>query len=116
MPETEPTLLSCLLLFEGETAREIGMPMDPVILSLRGILDRQSCEIESINALITFLRAHWAFNEVDFKSPEEAGLPAVLRKLQPALDRIGAPEPSFSVPRPLRIIGTVEKCAAPGRF
>ena len=73
------------------------------------------CEIEAVNAIIIFLRAHGVFNEDDFKLPEEAGLPAVLRKLQQTLDRIEAAAPSFSLPSPLRIIRTVRELRGVGK-
>ena len=95
---------------------EALLKMDPVIVSLPGILDQQLCEIEAVNAIVSFLRAHGVFNEADFKLPGEAGLPAVLRKLQRALDRIEAPAPSFSLPSPLRIIRTVAELRGVGKI
>jgi hypothetical protein len=94
---------------------EVLMGMDPIIISLRGILDRQLCEIVAVNAIITFVRAHGVFDEADFKLPEEAGVPAVLRKLQQALDRIEAPAPIFSLPPPYRIIRTVGEMRGVGK-
>jgi hypothetical protein len=114
--------LSDLLLSSGSLSRrrldrlEALLKMDPVIISLPCIWDRQLCEIEAVNAIIIFLRAHSALNAADFKLPEEAGLPAILRRLQMALDRIRAPAPSFSLSLPLRIIRTVGEMRGIGKL
>jgi hypothetical protein len=95
---------------------EALLRMDPVIISLSGIWERQLCEIKCINAVIAFVRAHGAFDAADFRLPEGAGLQAVLRKLQRALDRIGAPTPGFSLLPPYRIIRTVGEMRSVGKL
>jgi hypothetical protein len=94
---------------------EALLEMDPVIVSLPGIWDQQLREIEAVNVLIMFLRAHRVFDAADFKLPKEAGLPAVLRNLQQALDRIEAPAPGFSPPPPYRIIRTLGEMRGVGK-
>jgi hypothetical protein len=83
------------------------LKMDPAILSLKAILNHSMIRIMAIEIVIIFLRAHGVFDEAEFRLPDGAGLPAILRRLQKALDRIGAPPPSFSLPPPFRIIRTV---------
>jgi hypothetical protein len=95
---------------------EALLEMDPIIRSLPVVWDREWYEIESINSVITFLRAHGAFDEADFKLPHEAGLPAVLRKFQKAFDRIEAPAPTFSLSPPLRIVRTVGELRGVGKL
>ena len=47
---------------------ETLLAMDPIILSLSEILNRPLFEIEAIDVLIAFLRAHGAFEEDDLRS------------------------------------------------
>src|ERR1700722_10108217 len=54
---------------------EALLGMDPIIVSLPGIWDQQLCEIEAVNAIIIFLRAHNVFDAADFRLPGEVGLP-----------------------------------------
>jgi hypothetical protein len=95
---------------------EALLKMDPVIISMRGILDRPMYEIEAIDILLAFLRAHGAFEKADSELPNEAGLPAVLRRLQKALDRIEAPLPDFALPPPFRIVRTIGELRIAGRL
>jgi hypothetical protein len=94
---------------------EALLEMDRVILKWRGIWDQQLREIEAVNAIIIFLRVHRAFDEAEFRLPAGAGLPAILRRLQKALDQIEAPTPSFSLPPPFRIIRTVRELRDVGK-
>src|SRR5208283_237726 len=88
---------------------EALLAMDPIILSLHGILDRPLYQIGAVDILIAFLRAHGTFAEDGLRLPHTAGLPAVIRRLQAAVDWIEAPSPGFSLAFPFRIIRSVRE-------
>jgi hypothetical protein len=94
---------------------EVLLAMDPVILSLPGIWNRPTYEIEATDTLIQFLRGHEALRDGDLQIPKGGGLPAVLRRLQNALDRIEAPIPEFSLRAPFRIVRSVGELRDLGR-
>jgi hypothetical protein len=94
---------------------EALLELDPAILSLHTILDGPLYQIKAVGTLITFLRAHEAFAVGDFRMPAGARLPAVIRRLQTALDRIEAPAPGFSLSSPFRVIRTVGELRRVGK-
>jgi hypothetical protein len=78
--------------------------MDPMISTLQGALGETRYHAEGVDCLLTFLRAHHALHDSDFRLPPKAGMASLARRLQRALARIPAPDPGFSPPPPYRIV------------
>lgn len=78
--------------------------MDPMISTLQGALGEARYHAEGVDCLLTFLRAHHALHDGDFRLPPKAGMASLARRLQRALGRIPAPDPGFSPPAPYRIV------------
>jgi hypothetical protein len=95
---------------------ETLLRMDPLIASLRGALGETAYHAEGIDSLVTFLRAHNALHEDDFRLPARAGMPALARRLQRALGRIPAPNPGFAPPAGYRLVTTTDELQAVGRL
>jgi hypothetical protein len=87
---------------------------DPAVFRLRAVLTRTS-QIEAVDALVSYLRAHGAFEDGDLKMPDGAGLAAVMRRLQRGLDRVEAPAPGFKLAPPFQIIRTVSELREAGK-
>jgi hypothetical protein len=79
---------------------------DPALLSLRKI-DLRKYEIEAIDTLVAYLRAHHAFEDSDLQLPDGSGLAAVLERIQQAFDRVTAPAFGFTLPPPFRVVQSV---------
>jgi hypothetical protein len=84
------------------------LEMDPAILPLMNVL-RHSLELEALNAVLPFLRAHGVFQEDDLNIPHGGGVHAVLKRLQRSLDRVVAPQPPFTLAYPFRVIRTIRE-------
>jgi hypothetical protein len=95
---------------------EALLSADPAVLQLRAVLAPRTSDIEAIDILVAFLRAHDAFQEDDLGLPNGAGLPAVVRRFQTALDRIEAPSPGFELTTPFRIVRTVRELREAGKL
>jgi hypothetical protein len=93
---------------------ETLLGMDPIVLTFGGIHARPMYQIEAIDVLVRFLRAHGAFHENDLHVPRYAGMNAILRRVQKAFDRVRAPSPPFAMPDPFRVIRTVGELRAAG--
>jgi hypothetical protein len=95
---------------------ETLLRMDPLIASLRNALGEIAYHAEGMDSLVTFLRAHNALHEDDFRLPARAGMPALARRLQRALGRIPAPDPGFAPPAGYRLLTTTDELQAVGRL
>lgn len=62
--------------------------LDPAVLRLRHLLSRSIDNAERLHATLLFLRAQRVLAEGDLELPPQAGLPALAKSLQAALDRI----------------------------
>jgi hypothetical protein len=87
---------------------------DPAVLRLQSLLSR-GIDIEAVNTIVAFLRAHDAFLEDDLQMPDGAGVPAVIHRLQIALNRIEAPSPAFSLAPPYRLIRSIGELGHTGK-
>jgi hypothetical protein len=89
--------------------------MDPGMAPLRAILPESRYEAEGVDALIKLIRSHGALHDGDLRLPAKAGLPALVRRLRRALDRIPAPNPGFQPPPPFRLITTTAELQQIGK-
>jgi hypothetical protein len=89
--------------------------MDPAICALRETLPESTYDVEGLDALLAYLRARRALREDDLKLPPRAGLRAVMRRLQAALDRLPAPDPGFAPPTGFRLLRSTAELQAVGR-
>jgi hypothetical protein len=93
---------------------EMLLRCDPAILRIPGMLTLATHQVQNTDTMIKFLRAYGVFEEDDLMTPIGAGQPAMVRKLQLALDRIVAPVPPFSLPPPFRHVQTLGELRALG--
>jgi hypothetical protein len=89
--------------------------MDPEMASLHAVLPESRYEAEGVDALIKLIRSHGALHDGDLRLPMKAGLPALVRRLRRALDRIPAPDPGFQPTPPFRLITTTAELQQIGK-
>jgi hypothetical protein len=83
--------------------------MDPATAALRSAVQENSYLVESVDCMVSLLRAHNAFREEEMRLPPGAKMPAVARRIRAALGRIDAPDPGFVVPDPFRLVRTTDE-------
>lgn len=86
---------------------EALLNMDPFVAAMHAALPNPLYLARSVDAVLAFLRSHDALAEAELRLPPRAGLRAILRRLQRALDGIPAPFPGFALDPPHRLVGTV---------
>jgi hypothetical protein len=79
---------------------------DPALLQISSLISRPY-EVEALDIMLTFLRAHGVFSDSDLQQPKGSKIAAVVRRLQASLDKIKAPPAGFSLPAPFRIVESV---------
>jgi hypothetical protein len=89
--------------------------MDPAIGAPRGVLPESTYDAEALNALLAYLRSHDALRDEDLRLPPNAGMRAVVRRLQAALARLPAPNPGFAPPPGFRFLLSTAELQALGR-
>ena len=90
---------------------------DPVVveLALRGVLPQSTVVLESVQTYIQFLRAYGVEVESLLQLPAKARIAALHKRLRAALFTIRAPEVSFNIPEPFRIVQSVGELQNIGR-
>jgi hypothetical protein len=83
--------------------------MDPATAALRNAVRENTYLTESVDCMVSLLRAHNAFRDEEMRLPSGAGMPAVARRIRTALGRIDAPDPGFVVPEPFRLVRTTDE-------
>jgi hypothetical protein len=78
--------------------------MDPATAALRAGFGESSYLVDSVDCVVTLLRAHGALRDEEMQLPRGAGMAAVARRIRTALWRITAPSPDFVVPAPFRLV------------
>ncbi len=91
---------------------ETLLAADPAILGMSAMLTQPLHKVLALDIMLAFLRDHDAFRPADFELPEAADLPAILKRLCVALDRVKAPPQSFSIPAPFRFVQSVGELRA----
>lgn len=90
------------------------LKMDPLVGAVHAALPYHLHLTRSLDAVIAFLRAHDVLSDTDLRLPSRAGLRAIVRRVQQALERIPAPHPGFNLPPPFHIIRTVRELRRKG--
>ncbi|MBL6454589.1 hypothetical protein JMJ55_04580 [Belnapia sp. T6] len=83
--------------------------MDPATAALRTAIRENSYVLDSVNCMMSLLRAHGVLRDEDMRLPSGAGMPAVARRIRMALARIAVPDPGFAVPEPFRLVRTTDE-------
>jgi hypothetical protein len=82
---------------------------DPATTALRSGFREDTYIVESVDCMISLLRARGALREDEMRLPAGAGMPAVARRIRTALGRIDAPDPDFPVPEPFYLVRTTDE-------
>ena len=89
--------------------------MDPLVIKLRTALPEARHIASAVDTLIALLRAYGAIGQCDLELPKNARTGAVLRRLLRGLYAVRAPQPSFTVPEPFRLVETIGELRNIGR-
>jgi hypothetical protein len=89
--------------------------MDPAIFALRAALPESTYDVESLDALLAFLRSHGALRDDDLRLPPKTGMKALVRRLKAALARLSAPEPGFAPPAGYRVVRSTSELQSIGK-
>jgi hypothetical protein len=83
--------------------------MDPATAAMRVGFRENTHVLDSVNCMVSLLRAHGVLRDEEMRLPAGAGMPAVARRIRMALGRIEVPDPGFAVPEPFRLVRTTEE-------
>jgi hypothetical protein len=83
--------------------------MDPATAGLRAAFGENSYVADSLDCMLSLLRAHGALRDGEMRLPAGAGMPAVARRIRAALGRVDAPDPGFVVPEPFHLVRTTDE-------
>jgi hypothetical protein len=83
--------------------------MDPATAALRTGFGENSYLIDSVNCMVSLLRAHGVLRDEEMQLPRGAGMAAVARRIRTALGRIETPDPGFVLPAPFRLVRTTDE-------
>jgi hypothetical protein len=83
--------------------------MDLATAAMRAGFRENSYVLDSVNCMVSLLRAHGVLRDEEMQLPAGAGMLAVARRIRMALGRIEAPDPGFAVPVPFRLVRTTEE-------
>jgi hypothetical protein len=102
-------LLDCDLTIDRIAYYELLSRMDPATAALRIGFRENTYVLDSVNCMVSLLRAHGVLRDEEMRLPAGAGMPAVARRIRTALGRIEAPNPGFVVPDPFRLVRTTDE-------
>jgi hypothetical protein len=83
--------------------------MDPATVAMRVGFRENTHVLDSVNCMVSLLRAHGVLRDEEMRLPAGAGMPAVARRIRMALGRIEVPDPGFAVPEPFRLVRTTDQ-------
>jgi hypothetical protein len=109
-PLAEPVLAAEALNMRVLTCHEAVQRMDPLVVRARHALCGDPRRAEALDSLARMLRSFGVLdNAVVDRLPEGAGQPALGRFLRRQMGMIRAPDPGFTPPEGLRLIGSVRE-------
>ena len=82
---------------------------DPATAALRCGFGENTHIVDSVNCIVSLLRARGVLRDDEMRLPSGAGMAAVARRVRAVLGRIEAPHPEFVIPEPFRLIRTTNE-------
>jgi hypothetical protein len=83
--------------------------MDAATAILRSGFRENTYLAESVDCVVSLLRARGVLREEEMRLPRGAGMPAVARRIRVALGRLETPDPGFAAPEPFRFVKSTDE-------
>jgi hypothetical protein len=83
--------------------------MDPLVVEFRSTLGESLYVANAVHTLGVPRRNHDVLVQCDLSLPKNAGMNGLLRRLLHSVDALHAPEPPFTIPPPLSLVGSIDE-------